>query len=169
MANEKQVIGREIAVDFAEVKGVPAKVDTGADSSAIWASDIFVDEDHNLHFKLFGTGSPYYTGAEHVTKSFDVTSTKSSLGETALKYRTKISVKLAGRKIKANFGLSERSTHSYPILIGRRTLNGKFVVDVSKSEKLVKISRETTKQLNEKMKQDPYKFYKEHYQKGTQK
>ena len=167
MANDKKVIGREIAVDFDEVKGVPAKVDTGADSSAVWASDIFVDEQHVLHFKLFGKKSPFYTGVEHTTRDYSVASTKSSLGETAIKYLVTIPVRLAGRKIRAKFGLSNRSGHNYPILIGRRTLSGKFIVDVSKSENLIETKRNKTETLNEEMKKDPYKFYKEYYQEGN--
>lgn len=168
--SKKEIIGREVVVDFGEeVKKVPAKVDTGADSSAVWASDIFVDKDHVLHFKLFGKKSPYYTGVEHTTKEYSIVMTKSSLGEKQLKYRVKIPVSIAGRKIRANFGLSDRSTHNYPILIGRKTLNGKFIVDVSQSENLVKRKNRITPVLNEKMKKDPYKFYREDYLKGTSK
>ena len=164
MANKKKTIGREVAVDFGEeIKNVPAKVDTGADSSAVWASDIFVDPDHVLHFKLFGEGSPYYTGVEHTTRTFSVAVTKSSLGETALKYRVKLSIKLAGYTIRASFGLSDRSTHNYPVLIGRRTLSGRFLVDVSQTEDLVKAKKNTPASLNEEMKQNPYKFYKENF------
>lgn len=161
---EKSIIGRETAVDFGdEVKNVPAKVDTGADSSAVWASDIFVDKEHVLHFKLFGEGSPYYTGIEHTAAEYSVAMTKSSLGETTLKYRVKLPVTIAGRKMRASFGLSDRSTHNYPILIGRHTLSGKFIVDVSKSDDLVNVKKNTPLGLNDKMRANPYKFYKEYY------
>ena len=162
---DKDIIGREVLVDFGdEIKGVPAKVDTGADSSAVWASDIFVDKDNILHFKLFGKKSKYYTGIEHATDKFSVAMTKSSLGERALKYRVKLLVTIAGHKITASFGLSDRSTHNYPILIGRRTLSGKFLVDVSQNENLVNIKKNTPFGLNDKMKENPYKFYKENYE-----
>jgi hypothetical protein len=163
-------IGREVTVDFGEeIKNVPAKVDTGADSSAVWASDIFVDQEHVLHFKLFDKGSQYYTGQEHTTKEYSVAMTKSSLGEKQLKYRVKLVVTIAGRKIKTGFGLSNRSTHNYPILIGRKTLNGKFLVDVSQSENLIKVEKNTPSGLNSEMKKNPYKFYKEKYLKGASK
>ena len=161
---DKDIIGREVLVDFDEIKGVPAKVDTGADSSAVWASNIFVDKDNILHFRLFGKKSKYYTGTEHTTTNYSVAITKSSLGETALKYRVKLPVTIAGHTITTSFGLSDRSTHNYPILIGRRTLSGKFIVDVSQSENLVKIKKNTAAGLNDKMKENPYKFYKENYE-----
>lgn len=170
MDKNKKIIGREVTVDFDnEIQNVPAKVDTGADSSAVWASDIFVDEKHVLHFKLFGEDSPYYTGQEHTTKEFKVAMTKSSLGETQLKYRVKLPITIADRKIRASFGLSDRSTHNYPILIGRRTLSGKFIVDVSQTKNLVKIEKSTSPGLNKEMQKNPYKFYKEQYLKGGQK
>ena len=146
---EKQIIGREIAVDFVDdVSAVPAKVDTGADSSAVWVSDLFVDESNALHFKLFGKKSKYYTGKEYVTDKYSVAVTKSSLGGEQMKYRTKLKIVIAGRTINATFGLSDRSTHNYPILIGRRTLSGKFIVDVSQTSNLVTVKKNTPPQLN---------------------
>ena len=165
---DKDIIGREVAVDFSdEIKGVPAKVDTGADGSAVWASDIFVDKDHVLHFKLFDEGSPYYTGIEHTTKEYSIVKTKSSSGDKMLKYQVKLSITIEGRKICAKFGLSDRSTHNYPILIGRRTINGKFIVDVSKSHNLVKVKKVTESGLNKQMKKNPYEFYKKKYLNGA--
>ena len=164
---EKKTIGRNVKVDFINyVDDVPAKIDTGADGSAVWASDIFVDKENFLHFKLFGKGSPYYTGEEVLTKDFSVVLTKSASGQVVMKYLVKLSIQVAGKRIRAKFGLSNRSTHNYPVLIGRRTLMGKFIVDVSKktsqTEPVKKASKNLSK-LNKIMKEDPYKFYKEHY------
>ena len=163
--SEKHIIGRDAKIDFVDLAtDVPAKIDTGADGSAVWASDIFVDEDGTLHFKLFGEGSPYYTGKEITTKDYSVVLTKSASGDVVMKYGTKLSIRLKGRRIKANFGLSDRSTHNYPVLIGRKTLHGKFLVDVTqKTETAKDIKKVTPKGLNEKMRKNPHEFYKEHY------
>ena len=49
VTSRKAIIGRDAFVALAGVaENVPAKVDTGADTSAIWASDIFVDKDLKL-------------------------------------------------------------------------------------------------------------------------
>ena len=163
--SEKKVVGRSVKIDFVDnADGVPAKIDTGADGSAVWASGIFVDKDNFLHFKLFGEGSQYYTGKEITTKDFSVVLTKSASGQIVMKYLVKLSVRIMGTRIKAKFGLSDRSTHNYPALIGRRTLRGKFVVDVSKETDAAEITKRTaSRDLNRKMKENPYKFYKEHY------
>jgi len=57
------IIGSKELVDFPELGfvRVPAKIDTGADSSSIWASDI-TEQDGKLEFYLFDEQSPYYTG-----------------------------------------------------------------------------------------------------------
>jgi hypothetical protein len=161
---EKKVVGRNANVDFVGyADGVPAKIDTGADGSAVWASDIFVDKENVLHFKLFGKSSPHYTGKEITTKDFSIVLTRSSSGDIVMKYTVKLSVRIMGKRIRAKFGLSNRSTHNYPVLIGRRTLKGKFVVDVSKKTEFAERKKKTTPKLNKIMKEDPYKFYKEHY------
>ena len=162
--SEKHIIGRDAKIDFVDlVTDVPAKIDTGADGSAVWASDIFVDEEGTLHFKLFGEGSPYYTGKEISTKDYSVVLTKSASGDVVMKYRTKLSIRIKGKRIKANFGLSDRSTHNYPVLIGRKTLSGKFLVDVTEKADIAKKAKKVTLKLNEKMRKDPHKFYKERY------
>ena len=78
-----------------------------------------------------------------------------------------MSIKIKGRKIRTVFGLSNRSTHNYPILIGRRTLQGRFIVDVEKKDIETEKEVKGTSKLNERMKEDPYKFYKEQYLNGA--
>ena len=167
--SQKTVIGRDAEVTFVGLaENVPAKVDTGADASAVWASDIFVDEQGILHYKLFDEGSPYYTGEEITTDDYSVAMVKSASGDIVMKYKVKLPVLIKGKRIGAVFGLSDRSTHNYPILIGRRTLKGKFIVDVEEKATEVEKNGKNTPTLNEQMKEDPYKFYKEQYLNGVE-
>ena len=110
---------------------VPAKIDTGADSSAIWASNIAEVKGY-LTFTLFGANSPFYTGKQHKTKQYQLVSIKNSFGHTEMRYKVYLRLNLADRTIRAKFTLADRSKNRYPILIGRRTLRGKFLVDVSR-------------------------------------
>ena len=165
---QKSIIGRDTKVDFGDkIIGVPAKVDTGADGSAVWATDIFVDKSHKLHFKLFGKESKYYTGEELVVEEYTVSLTKSASGDVVMKYKVKLPVTIEGKHIGVNFGLSDRSTHNYPILIGLRTLKGRFIVDVSREAKTPIKEKKKSLHLNEQMKENPYKFYKEQYLNGS--
>ena len=43
--NAQRIIGSTEYVEIAGIKNIPAKIDTGADSSAIWASDINMEQD----------------------------------------------------------------------------------------------------------------------------
>ncbi len=132
MKQTPQIVGRKVLVDFPkyDLKGIAAKVDTGADSSAIWASDIS-DVNGVLSFKLFDKKSPNYTGEVITTRDFQIISIKNSFGVAEYRYKIKLPVLVEGRKIHVRFTLADRSRSAYPILIGRRTLQGKFLVDVS--------------------------------------
>ena len=50
--------------------------------------------------------------------------------------QVKMQIVIRGRRIMATFTLADRSTQVYPVLIGRATLNGKFIVDVQKGSPL---------------------------------
>jgi len=126
------IIGHKECIDFPDLGliEVPAKVDTGADSSAIWASDI-TEKDGVLYYVLFDKLSPFYTGEVLATEKFSVASIKNSFGQTEFRYKVTLKVRLAGRLINVRFTLANRENNSQPILIGRRTLHGKFLVDVA--------------------------------------
>lgn len=144
------------------VDGVPAKIDTGADSSSIWASNIFVDKDGVLHFTLFDTQSEFYTGEVISRKIYKVAQVRSSNGHPQIRYRSELTVRLGGKKIRALFNLSDRSKNEYPILIGRRTIAGKFLVDVSRGLK-APAGREATQKLNEELRRDPHAFFQKYH------
>ncbi len=113
------------------INNVPAKVDTGADSSAIWASQI-TDHDGELSFVLFGPASPHYSGQVIRTRRYSMVNIKNSFGHQENRYRVNLKIRMAGRIIKVRVTLANRSNNRYPVLIGRRTIKGKFLVDVSK-------------------------------------
>jgi hypothetical protein len=163
---KKQIIGSIEKVDVLGRKGVPVKIDTGADSSAIWASHIRVGRDGILRFRLFGEGSPYYTGKVIKRKNFKVASIRSSTGRGQIRYRAHFAITIGGRRIRALLNLSNRSTNVYKILIGRRTISNKFVVDVTKKAALLPKQKNSTgvpiAKLNKKLQKDPYGFHKKY-------
>lgn len=125
-------IGTSEAVSLPDfgLENVPAKVDTGADSSAIWASNIF-EKDGELHFTLFDPSSTYYRGEEVKTRKYSLVTVKNSFGQKEVRYKVSMKFRIANRTINVRITLANRSMNRYPILIGRRTLKGKFIVDVS--------------------------------------
>lgn len=143
-------------------KNVPAKVDTGADSSALWASNVTVDEDGILRFTLFGKGSKYYTGEVIKRRAFRVAVVRSSSGHEQIRYKTDIPVKIGTRTVRVTFYLADRSQNNFPILLGRRTLNNKFLVDVS--VKALSSSRKPGRGLYKELLKDPHAFHKKYHQ-----
>lgn len=139
---KKQIIGRVERIDFPElsIKGVHAKIDSGADLSSLWATAIH-EEDGVLRFKLFGRKSPHYTGKEiEIPKPhYLLTRIANSFGHKEMRYLVKLQIKLSGRLMVATFSLSDRSRKTYPILIGRKLLKGKFLIDVAKGKPLTEL------------------------------
>ena len=159
---KKAIIGANELVSFgSRAVDIPAKIDTGADSSSVWASNIRVDRDGILRFSLFGEGSEYYNGKTFKRTDFKVASVKNSNGKSEVRYQTHLTVQIAGRKIRANFNLSDRSNNTFKILIGRRTINSKFVVDVSQKETFSPKPAKT-KNLNKELRKNPYQFHKKY-------
>lgn len=157
----KSVIGRAEKVNFPKLglKGIPAKIDTGADASSIWCSQLDI-VDGELHCIFFDKGSPFYTGEVFIFKNKEINLTRvaNSFGDRELRYKVKIAMEIKGRTIKATFTLTDRSTKLYPVLIGRSLLRNKFTVDVSRGtplheegqrqKRLQKEMRRVRKELN---------------------
>ena len=133
----KVVIGRveRINIVDAEILGVPAKIDTGAFRSSIWATNVY-EKDAQLHFTLLGPESQWYTGKELVVDTYELVEVENSFGHKEERYSVHIKIKMGPKVVKSNFTLSDRSQKIYPVLIGRKLLRGKFVVDVSEGEPL---------------------------------
>lgn len=130
-------IGRSELVQFPEVcsQNIPARIDTGAAVSSLWASDISETED-GLSFVLFGKGSEYYTGEKVLVADYNKRAVSSSMGQTQIRYQIKLKMLLRGKKIRASITLADRSAQVYPVLIGRNVVRNKFIVDVSKGAKV---------------------------------
>jgi D-alanine-D-alanine ligase-like ATP-grasp enzyme len=134
------IIGRServILPNLSSIK-VPAKIDTGADWSSIWAHKIVLDH-NNLNVTFFGPRSRYYTGKVHIftPKEYSITRVANSFGQREIRYKIKLKILIEGRLINGTFTLSDRSTKLYPILLGRSLINGKFIIDVSKGNPLI--------------------------------
>lgn len=158
---KKDFVGSTEYVSVADFENIPAKIDTGADSSAIWASNINIAKDGTLTFSLFGEGSKFYTGETIARKTYHVKVVRSSNGDEEIRYRVELPLVLAGRSIKAMFTLADRSKNNFPILIGRKTLKNKFLVDVSKMS-VEKKSNPKTPKLNEELEKNPYAFHQKY-------
>ncbi|MDL2362964.1 MAG: RimK/LysX family protein [Patescibacteria group bacterium] len=137
---ELSIIGRAERIDFLDdsARGIPAKIDTGADLSSVWATNIIENMD-GLSFTLFAPKNEYYTGTVISLPhgKFKRTRIANSFGEKEMRYVVVLRVLVKGRRIKSTFSLANRSSKIYPVLLGRRLLNRKFLVDVSTGQPLI--------------------------------
>lgn len=134
----KVVIGRSEVIHFMDydMADIPAKVDTGAYRSAAHADSITLSDDgKTLHFRLIG-GHPVCgsLATEMSTNDFKVVTIANSFGQTEERYEVKLKVKLGPKIFKATFSLADRGKKIYPILLGRKMLNDRFLVDTSQAQ-----------------------------------
>lgn len=166
---ELDVIGSTEYISVLNHKDIPAKIDTGADSSSIWASDIKVEEDGTLSFKLFAPESSHYSGIELKSKEYTVSVIRSSNGQEQIRYRTKLPIEINGHTITTSITLANRKRNNFPILIGRKTISGVFLVDVSQSKVKRPKKNPKLRPLQEELKENPYKFHQKYIEKGSKK
>lgn len=160
-SNNYTIVGRAEKIYIPSYSAAPivAKIDTGADLSSIWATGIHETDGH-LEFALFGPSSPHYTGQVIKVPKGDyrVTRIANSFGHKELRYVVRVGIKMGGRSLKTTFTLSNRAQKTYPVLIGRKLLKGKFLVDVTQGvplkdkerQKKAKLKRELEK-LHDKL------------------
>ena len=130
------IIGRTDFADFSEfdLQGVQFKVDTGAYTSSIHTCDIreiVKEEETYIEFKVLDSSHPQYQDRIFVTKNFTKRTVKSSFGDKEERYVIKTKIMLFGKEYSIQLSLSERGNMKYPILLGRRFLSKKFIVDTS--------------------------------------
>ena len=128
----KKIIGRIDKADFPllDLYGIDIKIDTGAYTSSIHWHQVIVENDL-LKCKFYDKGHPLYNGKEIIFSNYNIAKVKSSNGIVQQRFKVKTTMLLFNKKYRINLTLSTRDDMKYPILIGRRFLNKKFIVDVS--------------------------------------
>ena len=125
------IIGRSEMLTFVgtDLVNVPAKTDTGAYSSSVHASNIQL-KDGVLSFELLG-GHPNCgaISCKMQVTEFSEDLIKNSSGSGEMRYEVKLKVKLGPKIFFTRFTLADRSKMIYPVLLGRKLLNGRFIVD----------------------------------------
>ncbi|SFT99297.1 Uncharacterized conserved protein [Algoriphagus locisalis] len=134
---DQKIIGRKEKISLPELglRLVWAKVDTGAYTSSIHAENLEVvelDGKRVLKFQPLLPGHKAYTGDEVFFEHFREKKVKNSFGQAEVRYLIETTFELAGESYSAEFTLSDRSKMRNAILLGRKILKNRFLVDVSK-------------------------------------
>lgn len=151
----KIIIGRAEKVAFPTLgySDIPARIDTGAKTSVVWATNIAIDDQNRLTFNIFDKTSSHYKKKVIKKRAYSKIVIANSTGSTQIRYRVQFLVKLRGKKIRASFSLADRSKQVYPVLIGRNVLRGKFIVDVKKGKPLSAAERDRSIKLQRLLEQ----------------
>lgn len=134
---KKKTIGRREIVDFPElgILGIEAKIDTGAYTSAIHCCDVqhFIKEGKEfISFLLLDPTHPQYENKTFVWPLFEHKEIKNSFGQKEERFSILTKMMIYGTSINVELSLADRSQMEYPVLLGRKVLSKRFLVDVSK-------------------------------------
>lgn len=130
----KKIIGATELVDFPELgwTRVHARIDTGATTSSIHCSNVELvteGEQTVLRFSLDSKqGAPRQTFS---VSDFKETLVKNSFGQIERRYVIKTRIVVLGKKVLTQFSLADRKEMRFPVLLGRKLLKGRFIVDVA--------------------------------------
>jgi hypothetical protein len=148
--NKLRIIGRLERIDFPEwdLFDIDAKIDTGAYTSSLHCHHIepFSKKGRSfVRFNLLDPSHEIYNGKlfelpVHATKTI-----KSSNGSTEQRFIIKTVIRLLDKEFKAELSLADRTEMRYPVLLGRKLLQNRFLVDVDQENLSVKASQQKNK------------------------
>lgn len=125
------ILGRYDRVDLPDLglADIHAKVDTGAYSCSLHCAKVRVVKG-KLQFVLLDKEHPEFTGMVFVFDKFERKQIRNSFGEVEKRYVITTGVTLFGETITTEFSLSNRGSLKFPILLGRKILRNRFLIDV---------------------------------------
>lgn len=135
MAKRLTTIGRTeyIALPRLGVERVQAKIDTGAYRSALHYQKILLRKVDGVR-ELVVTFSMGRKRVKVVFRNFQRTTVKSSTGQRTRRWLVSTRVRLGTQEIRTQFTLFDRSDMKNQVLLGRKFLRGRFVVDVARKD-----------------------------------
>lgn len=130
-----KILGRSDRVDLPGLglTGIHAKIDTGAYTCSLHCSRAELI-DGILEFVLLDEEHPEFTGMKFQFKEFTQREIKNSSGEAEQRFVIKTTVRIHHRTIRAEFSLSDRDKLRFPVLLGRKILRNRFLIDVTEKD-----------------------------------
>ncbi len=129
-----EIIGRveEVGLTDLGVEVIDAKADTGAYTSSLHCHNIRVKEEDGKQYLCFSILDPShenYQEKEYCLEEFSQTKVRSSNGVAQTRYKIRTRVRIGRSDYKTDFTLTDRKSMRYPILLGRKLLSKRFLVD----------------------------------------
>lgn len=139
-------LGRSDRVDLPGLGlyNIHAKIDTGAYTSSLHCSRAEV-VNGVLEFVLLDDEHPEFTGMTFIFKEFTNRDIKNSFGIAEKRYIIQTTIKIFDQEILTEFSLSDRDALRFPILLGRKILRHRFLIDVTKKNLSYKNKKSKTR------------------------
>ncbi|WP_439130485.1 ATP-dependent zinc protease family protein [Polaribacter sp.] len=133
----KITIGRVDKADFPELslQEIDVKIDSGAYTSSIHCSnieEISINNTSFLRFKLLDPEHSLYNNKEFTFKNYTSKIVKSSNGISETRFMIQTEILIFETIFPIYLTLTERKDMKFPILLGRKFLSKKFVIDTAK-------------------------------------
>jgi hypothetical protein len=147
----QKILGRYDRVDLPQLglNDIHAKIDTGAYTCSLHCHRAEVI-DGNLEFILLDEEHPEFTGMKFIFSEFELRDIKNSFGEVENRFIIVTSIRIFDEEIITEFSLSNRGSLKFPILIGRKILRDRFLIDVKKKNLSWREKRRLKKERREK-------------------
>ncbi|MDZ7773907.1 MAG: RimK/LysX family protein [Balneolaceae bacterium] len=140
MDSNLRIIGRHVTVDFPQwnYTGLEAKVDTGAYSSSLHCHRVEAiqkgdGQEDWVRLWLLDPSCENYRSEPIEVPVRRRKTVRSSNGVSEERIFIHAAVRLFGSEISADFSLADRTGMKYAVLLGRKVLKGRFLVDVSRT------------------------------------
>lgn len=130
---QKEIIGKKELISLGDLKlfELVAKVDTGAYTSSLHCEDIVVKDDNFVYFTPLDVSYEGYQKQRLKFPLFSQKIVKSSNGMKELRAYIQTKALFFGKEYSIVLSLTNRSDMKHPVLIGRKFLKNRFLVDVS--------------------------------------
>lgn len=137
MTVPKKIVGRREVVNFPELGlfDVVAKMDTGAYRGTLHCSNFRVLQREGQKYVEFVPLDPTHKNFKHepVTfKTYKRVWVRASTGHNQKRYVIETDIMVHGKTYQIEVTLSDRQSMRNPVLIGRKFLRKKFLVDVDR-------------------------------------
>jgi hypothetical protein len=133
----RKIIGRRELVSFPDLGlyDIEAKIDTGAYTSSIHCKEVELIHKNGQDYVSFRMQHPLIKDFGNNRIEWPLYKTKlvkNSFGQVEERFVFKSRISFYDELYDIELSLADRSLMDYPLLLGRKTLKRKFVVDVSK-------------------------------------
>lgn len=118
-----------------EIYGIEAKIDTGAFSSSIHCKDVSAREENGslmVTFTVLDEKHPQFSEKPLTCPVSNIKMVKNSFGQVEERYCITTEINIYNQLYEIELSLADRSLMDYAVLLGRKAIRRRFLVDVNK-------------------------------------